>query len=198
MNVVRAEWHDGEDQMHKLLHVPDMGNPTKPGLSPHAQRLLHLSSLLAIGIIDDQGQPWTTILAGEPGFAKSLGQSVVGARALADIKYDPVIQALFPKGEAAGVADDQVKATDFAALGIHLASRDRIKLHGKVVAGGIGNSDTASRTSSVDISQVQIAFLVTGSLGISVVSPVSMACVLTSTRQLSKISKRKGYYSHDP
>ena len=167
MDITGAQWHEGEDQMHKILHVPPQGNPTRPGLSPHAQRLLHLSSLLAVGLVDDQGRPWTTVLGGEPGFARSLGQSIVGVRVLADAKYDPVIEALSVKNRAIEGVSDQAKATDFAALGLHLASRDRVKLHGKIVASDIADGDD-------HVAQVQAAFLVTGSLGTSLRCSIHM------------------------
>jgi len=59
--------------MHSLLHVPNSDNPTTPGMSPHATLLLHISTSLAIGTLDDDGRPWTTLFGGEPGFARSLG-----------------------------------------------------------------------------------------------------------------------------
>ena len=71
-------FHEGEQKIQRLLHVPIQDNPTFPGLGPDAIRLLHFSSLIAVGTIDSEGRPWTTLLGGEPGFARSLGQSIIG------------------------------------------------------------------------------------------------------------------------
>ncbi|KAG8532729.1 uncharacterized protein KY384_002606 [Bacidia gigantensis] len=158
-------WHGGEALMQKKLHVPFQYNPTSHGLSPHSQRLLHGSSLLAIGALDDQGQLWTTVLAGKQGFARSLGQSIVGVKALADVKYDPVVDALFGKDKFEGAASDQVQGKDFAALGIHLATRDRVKLQGQMIGTAIGGSDASGNKTAKEIAEIQLALAITGSLG---------------------------------
>ena len=164
--------------MHKLLHVPHMHNPTSPGLSPHSQRMLHISSLLAIGVVDDQGRPWTNVLGGEPGFARSFGQSIVGVQSLADLRHDPVMSILFSTKQE-DVQGRQVR--DFSALGIHLATRDRVKLQGKVLAAGSKGGD---QTSEHAVGETQIALSITGSIGKA--HPVD-ASVAQSARQLSKI-----------
>ena len=158
------DWHDGEEKMHKLMNVPDYGNPTKPGLSAHAQRLLHLSSLLAIGTVDDDGLPWTTLVGGEPGFARSLGQSIVGVKALADRAHDPVLRILLEEHEL-DKANKNKQARDFSALGIHLASRDRVKLQGKMFVGGTSRDHSNVNDRPQDIAEVQMVFAIEGSLG---------------------------------
>ena len=50
-------WHEGEDQMHQMLHVPARENPTSQGLTPTGVRILHMSPLLALGTLDDRGRP---------------------------------------------------------------------------------------------------------------------------------------------
>jgi len=50
-------WHEGEQQMHHMLHVPARENPTSQGLTPHGVRILHMSSLLALATLDDRGRP---------------------------------------------------------------------------------------------------------------------------------------------
>ena len=151
--------------MHNLLHVPPQDNPTRPGLSAHAQRLLHLSSLLAVGTVDDCGQPWTTLLGGEPGFARSLGQSIVGVKALADYRYDPVLQILLDHQQGERIGDFQKASKDFSALGIHLASRDRVKLLGKSLASGKVGKGSENGQSGLIAGEVQMVFAVEGSLG---------------------------------
>jgi len=50
-------WHEGEQQMHHMLHVPARENPTSQGLTPHGVRIIHMSSLLALATLDDRGRP---------------------------------------------------------------------------------------------------------------------------------------------
>ena len=164
MNLQMAEWHDGEDEMHKLMNVPDHPYPNQTGLSAHAQRLLHLSSLLAIGTVDDEGRPWTTLLGGEPGFARSLGQSVVGVKALADASHDPVLQVLLAQPRVSTPGEYET-ARDFSALGIHLASRDRVKLQGRLLGGSRVGNESSLNTSQDAATEVQMALAIEGSLG---------------------------------
>ena len=149
--------------MHKLLHVPYSDNPTWPGLSAHAQRLLHISSLLAIGTLDIQGRPWTTLLGGAPGFARSLGQSIIRVKTLVNWQHDPVLEELLEKKEdGAGAAKKTSRA--FSALGIHLATRARVKLHGQVLAGerAGNNPEDAGQYAAAEL---QMVFAIEGSLG---------------------------------
>lgn len=164
MNLQVTEWHDGEDEMHKLMNVPFRGNPTKPGLSAHAQRLLHLSSLLVIGTVDDEGRPWTTVLGGEQGFARSLGQSIVGVKALADASHDPVLRTLLAQPRVSTPGEYET-ARDFSALGIHLASRDRVKLQGRLLGGSRVGNESSLNTSQDEATEVQMALAIEGSLG---------------------------------
>ena len=164
MNLQMEEWHDGVDKMHKLMSVPDRGDPTKPGLSAHAQRLLHLSSLLAVGTVDDEGRPWTTLLGGEQGFARSLGQSIVGVKALADASHDPVLRTLLAQPRVSTPGEYET-AREFSALGIHLASRDRVKLQGRLLGGSRVGNESSLNTSQDEATEVQMALAIEGSLG---------------------------------
>ena len=146
--------------MHKLLQVPDQYNPTSPGLSPHAQRLLHLSSLFALGVVDDEGRPWTTLFGGEQGFARSIDHSIIGMAALSNVRYDPVVQTILD-----GSIGDPRTARDFSALGVHLASRDRVKLQGKVLGAGVTDSAEDDNPDQPAFGEVQLALAILGSLG---------------------------------
>lgn len=160
MGTSPSEWHAGEEQMHRLLHVPHNGNPTSPGLSAHSMRLLHKSSLIAIGTLDDHGLPWTTVLAGEPGFARSLGQSIVGVKALVGPKFDPVLGSLLGRTENATIHAQEKSGKTFSALGIHLATRDRVKLWGKMIAGALTTQDSDNEKT-----EAQMIFAIQASLG---------------------------------
>ena len=132
--------------MHKKLHVPHQENPTSPFLTPYAARLLLLVPLLALGTLDDEGRPWTTLLGGEAGFARPLGQSVMGIRNLVDPKFDPVIDRLLSNHDIGESEGQKNKHRAVAALGIDLATRSRVKLAGDMVAGALdqlGGNDSA-------------------------------------------------------
>ena len=152
-------FHEGEQKIQHLLHVPNQENPTSPGLSPHATRLLHLSSLLAIGTLDSEGRPWTTLLGGQPGFARSLGQSIVAIKTLVDGKHDPLIDILAGDQRNGEVHEVGRGGRIMSALGIHLATRDRIKLWGKMVAGALVEEAQGGAT------EVQLVFTIMQSLG---------------------------------
>ena len=155
-----AGWHEGESQMHRLLRVPEYDNPSSFGLNPYATHLLHLSSILAVGTLDGEGRPWTTLIGGKPGFVKSLGDSVVGVKTVVGWKYDPVLEALVSE-------DGRGKA--LSALGIHLDTRDRVKLSGRLLGSGlvgsIGPTSDKSELQKRDAVELQMAFAVEQSLG---------------------------------
>lgn len=165
VHTTPIEWHQGEEKMHALLHVPDQDNPTSPGLSPHATRLLQKSSLLAIGTLDDCGQPWTTLLGGGPGFARSLGQSIVGVKTLVDRRYDPVVEVLVGGRQDGEVYEEGKGGRLMSALGIHLATRDRVKLSGKSVAGALVTHGSGALTDERTAAELQAVFTIQRSLG---------------------------------
>ncbi|KAL6714480.1 hypothetical protein ACLMJK_007904 [Lecanora helva] len=155
-------WHEGEEKVQSLLHVPPVYNPTQPGLSQHAARLLNLSSMLALGTLDDDGWPWTTLLGGEPGFVRSMGQSIVGLKALVGRKFDPVVNLLLDKNQDLEVRDVVKSRRPISALGIHLASRDRVKLAGELMAGALGDKIGDEQNG---VEEIQAVFAVHRSLG---------------------------------
>ena len=165
LRTTPISFHEGERTVRHLLHVPDGDNPTSPGLSPHAARLLQLSSLIAIGTLDNEGRPWTTLLGGEPGFARSLGRSVIGIKTLVDRKYDPVINIL-----VGSQPDEEVRETGqggqlLSAVGVHLATRDRIKLWGKMFAGALGHHGPEAEEGQGSVAEAQLVFAIQQSLG---------------------------------
>ena len=160
-------FHEGEEKMRSLLHVPNGDNPTSPGLSPYAKTLLHISSILALGTLDADGRPWTTLLGGEPGFVRSLGQSIVGVKTLADRRFDPVIGLLLGDKEDGEVHGGEGNGRVVSALGIDLGTRNRVKLSGVMVAGAFGQY---RRTAEADEDgsgavEVQLVFAIQQSLG---------------------------------
>lgn len=145
--------------MHKLLRVPEYDNPSSFGLGYSAALLVHLSSLLAVGTLDDEGRPWTTVIGGESGFARSIGNSVIGVKTNVGPKYDPVLEALLREGARGKI---------ISGLGIHLDTRERVKLSGRFLGGGLFDTTDPERDipgpRGIDAAELQMAFAVEQSL----------------------------------
>lgn len=133
MAFAPQEWHDGEKYIHSLLHVPERVNPTFPGLSSYGTHLVLTSPLLALGTLDKQGRPWTTIIGGEPSCMRPMGRSIVGINSLVDLKYDPVVDIIRRLQ-----AQDGENGSIIGGLSIDLASRNRLKLSGRLISGRHG------------------------------------------------------------
>lgn len=148
--------------MQKLLRVPYQDNPTSPFLTPYAARLLPQVPMLALGTLDDAGRPWTTLLGGEAGFVRSLGQSVVGIKTLVDPLHDPVIDILLRDKHEDQTQQRENDHPIVSALGIDLATRSRVKLAGNLVAGLLRPTSTQLGGNSTE---AQIVIKVVQSLG---------------------------------
>ncbi|KAK4461583.1 hypothetical protein QBC42DRAFT_178209 [Cladorrhinum samala] len=155
-------WHAGEQAVHKLLRVSTSSrqNPTSYGLPPSYARRVAVSPLVAIGALDDQGRPWTTVWGGQRGFIRPVAQGILGLNSVVDKANDPVLKSLL-----GGVPDGEVLQTDegkpISALSIDLESRDRVKLAGKMVVGTV-----AGRPGTTDaVGEVQMALHIQESLG---------------------------------
>jgi hypothetical protein len=147
--------------MHSLLRVPEQDNPTSPFLTPHSARILTSSPLLALGALDKEGRPWTTIWGGEVGFMRRLGGNLVGVRSVVGVgegnedgfdegessAFDPVVEALFGSrgGDINGGWDHDSGRNGnvigvgkmVSGLAIDLQKRNRAKLYGKMEAGAL-------------------------------------------------------------
>ncbi|KAK4454019.1 hypothetical protein QBC34DRAFT_175615 [Podospora aff. communis PSN243] len=161
-------WHPGETKIHSLLRVPTSSrhNPTSPGL-PYSYGIRVASSpLLAVGTLDSNGRPWTSLWFGERGFARMVAQGVLGVQSVVCISssdgekgVDPVVEALGLLGSSVGnMVQPPGGGKAMSALSIDLESRDRVKLAGKMVVGALGSGEGNTR-------EVQIAMAVDGSLG---------------------------------
>lgn len=149
LHLQRPSWHAGELAVHKLVHVPTPENPTAAGFPARYGYRVQQSPLVALGALDDDGRPWTTVWGGMPGFARPIGHDLLMAGSLVDAEHDPVISALFGSGTGKkdGVAGSryQLDQADFASgggkvvsgLSIDLATRDRVKVAGRLVEGGV-------------------------------------------------------------
>lgn len=153
--------------MHSLLRVPEYENPTTLGLSPYASSLAVRSPLCALGVIDEGGKPWTTLLGGEPAFTRPLGHSMIGIKALVDRKYDPVIEIL-SNAQQDGRPTVQIRGgLPIAGLPIDLVMRSRVKLSGRLIASALSQLDSEEDEISSDVGKIQLIISVERSLGIS-------------------------------
>lgn len=156
-----SDFHPGERAMHQLLKVPRMGNPTIPGLPTRYGMRVMQSSLVALGTLDKDGHPWTTIWGGERGFARPVAENVLAFNSAVDTKNDPVFKAFWDGIDEEGIQQGAINRPNdgqgkgMAGLAIDLETRDRVKLAGNMIAGATVDGGKA----------VQMAMAVTESLG---------------------------------
>lgn len=166
-------WHSGETAMHSLLQVPYQENPTSPFLTPGAAYMLQSAPLLALGTIDKEGRPWTTVWGGEPGFSRPIAQSVVGVKTLVDRKHDPVVETLLGGRDDGEVVREEGSGRMVSGLVIDLERRKRVKLYGRMVAGALARLGGEGEEDNDDgTGEVQLVVKIEQSLGsISRTSP---------------------------
>ena len=178
--------------MHQLMNVPEHDNPTSSMLTPQASFMLQRAPLLAIGTVDDQGQPWTTIWGGESGFSQPLGSSIIGIRTLVDRKYDPVVQSLIGGRDDGEVVKGEGLGKMVSGLTIDLMTRKRVKIYGRMIAAALsrisedGDKEMHQESDTSPHDQVQLVVRIEQSLGKS--GPWRLGQMLMERRQLSQIS----------
>ncbi|KAI1018169.1 hypothetical protein LB505_001403 [Fusarium chuoi] len=161
MPSATSEWHDGELAVQKQLKVPTRGNPTFPGLAPQYGMRVMQSPLVALGTLDSEGRPWTTVWGGDRGFARPVAEGVLAFNSSVDASHDPVFRALWDGIDDEGVKQGVINRPNgsegkgMAGLSIDLETRDRVKLVGNMIAGATVEGGKA----------VQMAMAVTESLG---------------------------------
>ncbi|UQC73560.1 oxidoreductase FAD-binding domain-containing protein [Colletotrichum lupini] len=178
-------FHQGELALHEQLKIPrHRANPTAAGLPPSYGTRIAAAPLLALGTLDAERRPWTTLWGGEAGnVARPIAEDVLGLRSVVDVADDPVFKALWgAEGEVDGDQQQQQHLQEViqpgrgpdggklvSGLAIDLTTRDRVKFGGRMVAGavtvpsdGIAAAEDRSSSSS---SEVQIAVHVEESLG---------------------------------
>ena len=153
-----TQWHEGEEEMHKWLRLPHRDNPTTPFLAPYAAQKLSRSPLVAIGTLDAENRPWTTVWGGEAGFSQPVAQSVIGLKATVDRTYDPVLQTLLGENADGEVVRAEGAGKMVGGLAIDLESRSRVKLYGRMLAGALSATEN-------DIGEVQLVVKIEQSLG---------------------------------
>lgn len=172
---IAVPWSSGEEEMHRLMHVPDRDNPTSAMLTPQAAFMLQRAPLLALGAIDAHGNPWTTIWGGSPAFSRDLGSGLVGTRTIVDAVNDPVVQILVGGRDDGEVVNEEGAGRMIGGLSIDLMTRKRVKIFGRMVAGALSSvgpdeSTMADVTSNdnkptQDQAEIQLVIKVEQSLG---------------------------------
>lgn len=152
------QWHSGEREMHTLLQVPENDNPTSPYLTPFGASLLVRCPLVALGTLDEEGWPWTTLWGGEAGFSQPVAQSVIGLKAVVDSVNDPVLKTLLGNGADGEVVQAKDGGKMVGGLAIDLLNRRRVKLYGRSVAGAVNATEEG-------IGEVQLVVKIEQSLG---------------------------------
>jgi NAD(P)H-flavin reductase/predicted pyridoxine 5'-phosphate oxidase superfamily flavin-nucleotide-binding protein len=156
-------WHQGEQKMHQLMKVPEYDNPTTAALTPQAAFMLQRAPLLAIGTLDAQSRPWTSLWGGETGFSRPLGGDMVGIRADVDTEFDPVVDSLVSKEKRASgdIIKSEGQGAMVGGLTIDLMSRKRVKIYGRMVAGAVSSPEDEG----MGIGDMQLVCKVEQSLG---------------------------------
>ncbi|KAF1911989.1 hypothetical protein BDU57DRAFT_523264 [Ampelomyces quisqualis] len=134
-------WNAGEERMHHLLRVPPQDNPTSAMLTPQAGYMLQHGPLLALGTLDSQSRPWTTLWGGSPGFSQPLGGGLIGIRTLVDSTQDAVVKALMGDTVDGEMSEPKDGGNMLAGLAIDLMTRKRVKIAGKMIAGTVQEID---------------------------------------------------------
>ena len=127
--------------------------------------MLQRAPLLALGTLDEQLRPWTTLWGGSPGFSEPLGGCFIGTRALVDSKHDPVVNALLNGNASVEMLQPHDRGKLVAGLAIDLMTRKRVKIAGRMVAGAISEVNVERHGGPAKQHQIQLVTIVDQSLG---------------------------------
>lgn len=147
--VIFAEqsFHPGELAVQELMKTGQLDCPTVPRLSSQAAAMLERAPLLALGTLDEQGRPWSTVVGGEPGFSRGLPQldNHIAIKVAVDGQQDPVVEQLLGTVKQGGGMREALRGKMVSGLAIDLQSRKRVKLFGRAVAGALAVSEDDDR-----------------------------------------------------
>lgn len=158
-------WHDGEIAMAKAMKVPEMDNPTVPMLSPQLANHSRVVPLIAIGTLDKQGRPWTTLWGGEKGISQPIAQGILGIRSRVVTQHDPVVEELVGKEGNGTVVREEGVGRMVSGLTIDLETRKRTKLFGRMIAGALSLREDEATDSKQSVAEVQLVLKIEQSLG---------------------------------
>ncbi|KAK5740513.1 hypothetical protein LTR17_004550 [Elasticomyces elasticus] len=158
-------WNEGETAMQRLMKVPEFDNPTVPALSPQLANHLQIAPLIAIGTLDKQGRPWTTLWGGEKGFARPLGGGIVGFRTAVTGRFDPVVGELVGQDATGEVVKEEGEGRIVSGLTIDLETRKRVKMCGRMVAGALSTREDEITGRNESVAEIQLVLKIEQSLG---------------------------------
>lgn len=158
-------WHEGEIAMARAMRVPDMDNPTVPTLSPQLANHARIAPLIAIGTLDKQGRPWTTLWGGEKGISQPIAQGILGIRSQVVRQHDPVVEELVGKEGDGTVIREEGVGRMVSGLTIDLETRKRTKLYGRMVAGALSMREDEATETQQHVAEVQLVLKIEQSLG---------------------------------
>ncbi len=97
----------------------------------------------------------------------SLGPSIIRIKTLISREFDPVIGLLLNDIKDEEVHEENQDGRLVSALAIHLATRDRVKMSGKMIAGALGHHGRTSEADDNDsgAAEAQLVFAIQQSLG---------------------------------
>jgi hypothetical protein len=173
-------WSEGEHRVHTLLNVPEYENPTSPFLSPFAAHLVTEAPIMAVGVLDADKRPWTSIWGGEKNFSRPLGGNFLGIRSDVNASSDPVVEILTKGSFGQGTK----KGPMFSGLAVDLATRRRVKVFGRVVGGKLSPEDMPG------VGDLQLAVKVEQSLGRCAAQIMAISS-LTVCRSMSKVLEQE-------
>ncbi|TFY84669.1 flavin-nucleotide-binding protein [Pseudomonas nabeulensis] len=121
--IEQSPWHAGERQLQEAVGVAERMAVIGPKVIrdhlPEQHRDFYpLLPYLVLGVVDDQGIPWATMVEGAPGFAHSPDPQTLQVDSLPSMS-DPA-RAAFHQGAAIGL------------LGIDLNTRRRNRMNGRI------------------------------------------------------------------
>lgn len=159
-------WHDGEAAVRKSMRAPDTDNPTVPTMSAQLANHLQVAPLIAIGTLDKEGRPWTTLWGnGDKGFAQPMGAGIIGIKTPVAGKYDPVVEELVGKEANGTIIREEGKGRMVSGLTIDLETRKRVKMFGRMAAGALGEREDEVVGTTEHVAEIQLVLKIEQSLG---------------------------------
>lgn len=158
-------WHSGETEMKHAMRAPLDDNPTYPTLSPQLANHLQVAPLIAIGTLDQQGRPWTTLWGGQKGLSQPLAEGIIGIKTPVTVSHDPVVEELVGTEATAEVVRQEGKGKMVSGLTIDLETRKRVKMYGRMVAGALMMREDEATEAKQAVAEVQLVLKIEQSLG---------------------------------
>jgi NAD(P)H-flavin reductase len=159
-------FHEGELRMMHAMGAPVHGNPTSPGITPQLAFHLANAPMIAIGTVDQQGAPWTTLWGGEQGMARAMGGGVAGIRTAVAKQHDPVVETLVGRDASGAIVREQGTGRMVSGLTIDLSTRKRVKMFGRMIAGALGAKEMEEPVSGDAIeAEIQLVLKIEESMG---------------------------------